>query len=164
MSVLTGKLARALIYTGRLTPHYNGLETCCSTWFQLWLHVGWRQMALKNMLTLGPHVSKCLGGAFLVAQWLRICLPMQGTWVQSLVWKDPICHNYWNLPRTCALQLEKPPRSTVRSPLTTLSSPCSQQTRESPRCNEDPRQPKTDTYIFEKKNKKVINGCMCMHV
>ena len=21
--------------------------------------------------------------------WLRICLPMQGIWVQSLVWKDP---------------------------------------------------------------------------
>ena len=25
----------------------------------------------------------------LVAQWLRICLPLQGTWVQSLVWEDP---------------------------------------------------------------------------
>ena len=23
-----------------------------------------------------------------MAQWLRVCLPMQGTWVQSLVWKD----------------------------------------------------------------------------
>ena len=40
--------------------------------------------------------------ASLVAQWLRICLPMQGTWVQALVWKDPTCrgatrpvsHNY----------------------------------------------------------------------
>ena len=28
----------------------------------------------------------------LVVQWLRICLTMQGTWVQSLVWKDPKCH------------------------------------------------------------------------
>ena len=90
MSVLTGKLARALIYTGRLTPHYNGLETwCSSTWFQIWLRVCWRQMALKNTLTLGPHISKCLGGAFLVDQWLRICPPMQGTWVQTLVWEDP---------------------------------------------------------------------------
>ena len=25
------------------------------------------------------------------AQWIRICLPMQGTWVQSLVKEDPIC-------------------------------------------------------------------------
>ena len=40
--------------------------------------------------------------ASLVAQWLRICLPMQGTWVRALVWEDPTCrgatrpvsHNY----------------------------------------------------------------------
>ena len=32
------------------------------------------------------------GGASLVAQWLRICLPMQGTWVRALVWEDPTCH------------------------------------------------------------------------
>ena len=49
----------------------------------------------------------------LVAQWLRICLPLQGTWVQSLVWEyhtccgksiwlkywahalEPSSHNYW---------------------------------------------------------------------
>ena len=24
-----------------------------------------------------------------MVQWLRICLAMQGTWVQSLVWKIP---------------------------------------------------------------------------
>ena len=28
----------------------------------------------------------------LVAQWLRICLPMQGTWVRSMVWGDSTCH------------------------------------------------------------------------
>ena len=41
-------------------------------------------------------------GTSLVAQWLRICLPMQGTRVQSLVREDPaccgatksVCHNY----------------------------------------------------------------------
>ena len=27
-----------------------------------------------------------------VAQWLRICLPMQGTQVRALVWEDPTCH------------------------------------------------------------------------
>ena len=40
--------------------------------------------------------------ASLVAQWLGICLPMQGTRVRALVWKDPTCrgatkpvsHNY----------------------------------------------------------------------
>ena len=29
--------------------------------------------------------------ASLVAQWLRICLPMQGTQVRALVWEDPTC-------------------------------------------------------------------------
>ena len=30
--------------------------------------------------------------ASLVAQWLRIRLPMQGTWVRALVPEDPTCH------------------------------------------------------------------------
>ena len=41
-------------------------------------------------------------GASLVAQWLRVCLPMRGTRVRALVWEDPACrgaagpvsHNY----------------------------------------------------------------------
>ena len=65
-------------------------------------------------------------GVSLVAQWLRICLPMQGTRVWALVWEDPTCpranmhvfrnywacalepmsHNYWAL----MLQLLKPTR------------------------------------------------------
>ena len=40
--------------------------------------------------------------ASLVAQLLRICLPMQGTWVRALVREDPtcrgatkpVCHSY----------------------------------------------------------------------
>ena len=32
------------------------------------------------------------GGTSLVAQWLRICLPMQETQVQALVREDPTCH------------------------------------------------------------------------
>ena len=32
-----------------------------------------------------------LSRASLVAQWLRICLPMQGTRVRALVWEDPTC-------------------------------------------------------------------------
>ena len=30
--------------------------------------------------------------ASLVAQWLRVCLPVQGTRVRALVWEDPTCH------------------------------------------------------------------------
>ena len=53
--------------------------------------------------TLVKNTSqKPLVGASLVAQWLRICLPMQGTRVRALVWEDPTCrgatrpvsHNY----------------------------------------------------------------------
>ena len=49
-----------------------------------------------------------LNRASLVAQWLRIHLPMQGTRVRALVREDPtclgatgpVCHNYW----ACALE------------------------------------------------------------
>ena len=64
-------------------------------------------------------------GTSLMAQWLRLCLSMQGTQVQSLVREDPTCHgaakpmhhSYWNLRnpgpmchnyRLCVLQLWKP--------------------------------------------------------
>ena len=42
-------------------------------------------------------------GISLVTQWLRIHLPMQGTWVWSLLQKGatkPVCQNYW----ACALE------------------------------------------------------------
>ena len=36
-------------------------------------------------------VTRDKDGASLVAQWLRVCLPMQGTRVRALVWEDPTC-------------------------------------------------------------------------
>ena len=67
-----------------------------------------------------------------VAQWLRICLPMQGTRVWSLVREDPtcrratkpMCHNYWacTLEPTChnywarVPQRLKPPHPRARAP------------------------------------------------
>ena len=55
----------------------------------------------KLKLRAFPTIKKTLG-ASLVAQWLRMCLPMQGTRVRALVWEDPTCreatgpvsHNY----------------------------------------------------------------------
>ena len=38
-----------------------------------------------------PFTLKMNLGVSLVAQWLRICLPMQGTRVKALVWEDPTC-------------------------------------------------------------------------
>ena len=53
------------------------------------------------------NVRSSIRGASLVVQWLRIHLPMQGTWIQALVQEDPtheattpVCHNYW----ACALE------------------------------------------------------------
>ena len=48
------------------------------------------------------HLKKNHLGTSLVGQWLRIRLPMQGTWIQALVLEDPtclgatkpMCHNY----------------------------------------------------------------------
>ncbi|CAI9169492.1 unnamed protein product [Rangifer tarandus platyrhynchus] len=40
-------------------------------------------------LCVFTHTKKNPAGTFLVAQWLRICLPMQGTQVQFLVQEDP---------------------------------------------------------------------------
>ena len=56
-------------------------------------------------ISFKEHISR---ETYLVAQWLGICLPMQRTWVQSLVREDPTCcgatkpvrHNYW----ACALK------------------------------------------------------------
>ena len=39
----------------------------------------------------GKAAVKTLYWTSLVVQWLRICLPMQGSWVPSLVREDPTC-------------------------------------------------------------------------
>ena len=78
------------------------------------------------------RLAKRFSGTSLVAQWLRIHLPMQGTQVWSLVWEDPTCHgatkpmhhNYWACALeptshnywACAPQLLKPACSRTRMP------------------------------------------------
>ena len=63
--------------------------------------------------------------ASLVAQWLGIRLPMQGTRVRALVWEDPTCrgatramsHNYWACASgACAPQQERPRQWEARAP------------------------------------------------
>ena len=59
------------------------------------------EVNLQNQI-IGQYI-KMDDRASLVAQWLRIRLPMQGTRVWALVWEDPTCcgtakpvrHNYW---------------------------------------------------------------------
>ena len=72
-------------------------------------------------------------GASLVAQWLRICLPMQGTRVRAPVWEDPTCrgatgpvsHNYWACASgACAPQRERPPQWEARAPWWRVAPAC----------------------------------------
>ena len=70
-------------------------------------------------------------GDFPGVQWLGICMPMQGTQVRSLIWKDPTCrraikampHNWTRTlgPTSCnyrahMLQLLKPRHSRAHAP------------------------------------------------
>ena len=72
-------------------------------------------------------------GASLVAQWLRICLLMQGTRVRALVWEDPTCHgvtrpvshNYWACASgACAPQQERPRQWEARAPRWRVAPAC----------------------------------------
>ena len=85
----------------------------------------------------------------LVVQWLRIHLPMQGTQVQSLVWKDLMCHG---ATKPSAMTTEAllhslcsatKGASAMRSPCTTTRvAPTHCNERRPACCNKDPVQPK----------------------
>ena len=92
----------------------------------------------------------------LVGQWLEICLPMQGTWVRSLVQEDstccwatkPMCHNHWSLS---ALEPVHYPERSHRNERPALHSlrvvPPRCNLRKPPCSSEDPAQPKIDQSI-----------------
>ena len=88
------------------------------------------------------------GRTSLVVQWLRICLPVQGTWVQSLVQEDSTCPQSTCMslrlkpvhlePKLCSkrsCQNEKPAHCNEEWPRLTA-------TRERLNSNENPTQPK----------------------
>ena len=78
----------------------------------------------------------CSTPTSLEVQWLRVCLPVQGTWIQSLVQEDPTCHRATKPttteslhPRVCALQEEKPLQEETCAPQ--LEETCTQRQRPS---------------------------------
>ena len=84
--------------------------------------------------------------ASLVVQWLRVCLPMQGTRVRALVWEDPTCcgatkpvsHNYWACAsEACAPQQERPRQWEARAPRWGVA-PARHSWRKPSHRNEDP--------------------------
>ena len=114
-----------------------------------------------------------------MAQWWRICLPMQETQVRSLIQEDPtcgratkpMCHNYWACAPepenhnywVCSQQLLKlaPPRACApqqeqwEAYVPQLdSSPGSPPLEKSPRSNKDPTKTKINKQHCLKKKKK----------
>ena len=87
------------------------LLTIAKTWKQPkcpltdeWIKKMWYMYTMEYYSAIKKERNR----ASLVAQWLRICLPMHRTWVRALVQEDPtcrgatksVCHNYW----ACALE------------------------------------------------------------
>ena len=86
---------------------------------------------LKN--STNELIYKTETRASLVAQWLRVCLPMQGTRVRALVWEDPTCrgatepvrHNYWACASgACAPQQERPRYREAHAPRWRVAPAC----------------------------------------
>ena len=127
-----------------------------ATWKKCWVNNSWvkkKKASPEDYCTM-PFLccSKIKIRTSLVVQWLRIRLPMQGTWVRALVQEDPTCcgaakpvhYSYW----ACALeptshnywahepQLLKPVRlelvlcnkeaTAMRNPCTATKTQCSQ--------------------------------------
>ena len=78
-------------------------------------------------------LSKGTSRASLVVQWLRICLPMQGTRVRALGWEDPTCrgatrpvsHSCWACASgTRAPQQERPRHWKARAPQWRVAPTC----------------------------------------
>ena len=85
---------KTLVYVPRSCKRHNqvsdaslqALKSSRPPWTE---EPSYTQIYLKTHLMLLIYLIR---EASLVAQWLRICLPMQGTWVRALVWEDPTCH------------------------------------------------------------------------
>ena len=113
-----------------------------------WFIMSTYLMALETFRLLLFVRKQCLG-ASLVAQWLGICLPMQGTRVRALVWEDPTCHgatrpvshNCWACASgACAPRRERPRWWEARAPRWGVAPACGNWRGPSHR-NEDPTQP-----------------------
>ena len=116
----------------------------------------------KNLFE-DDHSSKCKSWASLVAQWLRVRLPMQGTRVQALVWEDPachgmagpMCHNYWaRVPQVLRAACLEPVLCNKRGHDNERSAHCS---REWPLLATTGGSPRTATRTQRSQKQKQIN-------
>ena len=127
---------------------YAGGSSQCNMWKKKKKH--WKDWKGRSKIVF---IQKQHNQTSLIVQWLRICLPVQGAQVWSLVWEDPtcrgatkpcatttepMCHNGWN-PHTwspCSAVREV---TAMRNPRTASGEePPLLETREKPiRSNED---------------------------
>ena len=64
----------------------------------------WEILIFSHIYVTFCSYLSFINGTSLVVQWVRICLPVQGTRVRALVWEDPTCcgatkpvrHNHWS--------------------------------------------------------------------
>ena len=108
--------------------NYKRINFCCSTPPSLWYLVS-ADLAEKYNLKTFQNVMR----ASLVAQWLRVCLLVQGTRVRALVWEDPtwrgaagpVSHNCWAcVSGACAPQQERPRWWEARAPWWRVAPAC----------------------------------------
>ena len=143
------------------SKHYKthlSSDICSSSVFQVCQpgpassHYPLSHQSLYTPLLLKPSIG------LPVTQWLRICLPMQGTRVR-LVWEDPTCrgatkpvsHNYWACASgACAAQPERPWQWEARAPRWRVV-PARRNWRKPSHRNKDPTQPKINKFIKKKK-------------
>ena len=79
-------------------PESNTMPPTCHVWRQIYVY--WNEET-GEVPSKYSDKKKKNSWTSLVAQWIRICLLMQGRWVWSLVWEDstyggeskPVCHN-----------------------------------------------------------------------
>ena len=108
---------------------------------------GHRPASLRDSLGIVKNRAR----TFLVVEWIRICLPIQGTWVWSLVREDPTCCRATKPmcpqllrpthPKACAPQQEKPPQWEARTPQLESSPVCHKQRK--PTQRNESRRPST---------------------
>ena len=85
------------MYTLKINAHSLGWPLCKRKTRQEPINIG-KLEKLKSFCSCNGEKfgiivpQKIKNRASLVAQWLRICLLMQGTRVRALVWEDPTCH------------------------------------------------------------------------
>ena len=101
--ILESSLNHSLFYTYCI----QYIRKSCWLYFKNTSHLPWLpQGPTTTTLVQNPDISawasvtapslfgsqESLPGTSLVAQWLRIRLPMQGTWVRAVVQEDTTCH------------------------------------------------------------------------